>query len=142
MVVQQSGSPPSLVDMSSGVPTRQAVRPWSKDLSLYEEYKLRRNEQRRRNHSRRREQEKSLPQPMLADLVRLKCCSKYQGRHSRFIRNVDVKFDVVLKVRVRREKTRLRVAKWRAKRKLQAHLIQAQVSLCNELVKKYSCYDT
>ncbi|XP_008326349.1 uncharacterized protein LOC103391737 isoform X2 [Cynoglossus semilaevis] len=97
MVVQQSGSPPSLVDMSSGVPTRQAVRPWSKDLSLYEEYKLRRNEQRRRNHSRRREQEKSLPQPMLADLVR-----------------------------VRREKTRLRVAKWRAKRKLQAHLIQAQ----------------
>lgn len=33
----------------------------------------------------------------------------------------------MLKVRERREKTRLRVARWRAKRKLQACLNQAQV---------------
>ncbi|XP_041856984.1 uncharacterized protein si:ch211-67e16.4 [Melanotaenia boesemani] len=79
------------------VPPRQVVRPWPKDLSLYEEYKLRRNELRRRNLNRRRELEKTLPQPLLADLVR-----------------------------ERREKTRLRVARWRAKRKLQACLNQAQ----------------
>ncbi|KAM8855919.1 uncharacterized protein AB9W97_020540 isoform 2-T2 [Spinachia spinachia] len=73
-----------------GVLPRQAPRPWPKDLSLYEEYKLRRNELRRRSINRRRELEKTLPQPLLADLVR-----------------------------ERREKTRLRVARWRAKRKLQ-----------------------
>ncbi|KAM4561296.1 uncharacterized protein V3H82_015306 isoform 2-T2 [Fundulus diaphanus] len=83
--------------MQSSVLPRQAVRPWAKDLSLYEEYKLRRNELRRRNLNRRRELEKSLPQPLLADLVR-----------------------------ERREKTRLRVARWRAKRKLQACLNQTQ----------------
>ncbi|MEQ2316299.1 hypothetical protein AMECASPLE_031226 [Ameca splendens] len=84
--------------LPSSVLPRQAVRPWTKDLSLYEEYKLRRNELRRRNLNRRRELEKSLPQPLLADLVR-----------------------------ERREKTRLRVARWRAKRKLQACLNQTQV---------------
>ncbi|XP_056145701.1 uncharacterized protein si:ch211-67e16.4 isoform X2 [Lampris incognitus] len=77
--------------------SRQAPRPRPKDLSLYEEYKLRRNEIRKRSISRRREMEKSLPQPLLADLVR-----------------------------ERREKTRLRVARWRAKRKLQACLSQTQ----------------
>ncbi|XP_042069975.1 uncharacterized protein si:ch211-67e16.4 isoform X3 [Haplochromis burtoni] len=80
-----------------GVPPRQAMRPWAKDLSLYEEYKMRRSELRRRNMTKRRELEKSLPQPLLADLVR-----------------------------ERREKTRLRVARWRAKRKLQACLNQMQ----------------
>ncbi|XP_054870949.1 uncharacterized protein si:ch211-67e16.4 [Amphiprion ocellaris] len=59
----------SLAVLPPGVPPRQAVRPWTKDLSLYEEYKLRRNELRRRNLSRRRELEKTLPQPLLADLV-------------------------------------------------------------------------
>lgn len=92
-----SSSLSSLAVLPPGVPPRQAVRPWTKDLSLYEEYKLRRNELRRRNLSRRRELEKTLPQPLLADLVR-----------------------------ERREKTRLRVARWRAKRKLQACLNQAQ----------------
>ncbi|KAM4561297.1 uncharacterized protein V3H82_015306 isoform 3-T3 [Fundulus diaphanus] len=94
---QLVGSLPSTTVMQSSVLPRQAVRPWAKDLSLYEEYKLRRNELRRRNLNRRRELEKSLPQPLLADLVR-----------------------------ERREKTRLRVARWRAKRKLQACLNQTQ----------------
>ncbi|KAK5890072.1 hypothetical protein CesoFtcFv8_013639 [Champsocephalus esox] len=80
----------------SGLPHRQAVRPWTKDLSLYEDFKLRRNELRKRSINKRRELEKTLPQPMLADLVR-----------------------------ERREKTRLRVARWRAKRKLQACVNQA-----------------
>ncbi|XP_051259580.1 uncharacterized protein si:ch211-67e16.4 isoform X2 [Dicentrarchus labrax] len=95
---QSAGSLLSMVALPSGIAARQAVRPWTKDLSLYEEYKLRRNELRRRNLSRRRELEKTLPQPLLADLVR-----------------------------ERREKTRLRVARWRAKRKLQACLNQSQV---------------
>ncbi|KAM4730990.1 uncharacterized protein FYW61_009144 isoform 3-T3 [Anableps anableps] len=94
---QLAGSLPSATALQPGVLPRQAVRPWTKDLSLYEEYKLRRNELRRRNLNRRRELEKSLPQPLLADLVR-----------------------------ERREKTRLRVARWRAKRKLQACLNQTQ----------------
>ncbi|XP_030285116.1 uncharacterized protein LOC115588583 [Sparus aurata] len=87
----------SMVSLPPGVPPRQGVRPWTKDLSLYEEYKLRRNELRRRSLNRRRELEKTLPQPLLADMVR-----------------------------ERREKTRLRVARWRAKRKLQACINQAQ----------------
>ncbi|KAG7240429.1 hypothetical protein INR49_027000 [Caranx melampygus] len=97
LMLQPTASLPSMVALPSWAPPRQGVRPWTKDLSLYEEYKLRRNELRRRSLSRRRELEKSLPQPLLADLVR-----------------------------VRREKTRLRVARWRAKRKLQACLNQAQ----------------
>ncbi|XP_035531792.1 uncharacterized protein LOC118338623 isoform X2 [Morone saxatilis] len=95
---QSAGSLLSMVALPSGIAARQAVRPWTKDLSLYEEYKMRRNELRRRNLSRRRELEKTLPQPLLTDLVR-----------------------------ERREKTRLRVARWRAKRKLQACLNQSQV---------------
>lgn len=59
-----------------------------------EEFKMRRTELRRRSQTRRREMEKNLPQPLLADLVK-----------------------------ERREKTRLRVARWRAKRKLQACLL-------------------
>ncbi|XP_059199591.1 uncharacterized protein si:ch211-67e16.4 isoform X2 [Centropristis striata] len=98
LLPQPVASLQSMVVQPSGVPPRQAVRPWNKDLSLYEEYKLRRNELRRRSINRRRELEKALPQPLLADLVR-----------------------------ERREKTRLRVARWRAKRKLQACINQAQV---------------
>ncbi|XP_040913180.1 uncharacterized protein si:ch211-67e16.4 isoform X3 [Toxotes jaculatrix] len=97
LTVQPPASLPAMGNLPSGIPPRQAVRPWAKDLSLYEEYKLRRNELRRRSLNRRRELEKTLPQPLLADLVR-----------------------------ERREKTRLRVARWRAKRKLQACLNQAQ----------------
>ncbi|XP_071338593.1 uncharacterized protein [Trachinotus anak] len=97
VMLQPAASLPSMVALPAGIPPRQGVRPWTKDLSLYEEYKLRRNELRRRSLNRRRELEKSLPQPLLADLVR-----------------------------ERREKTRLRVARWRAKRKLQACLNQAQ----------------
>ncbi|XP_029512629.1 uncharacterized protein LOC115127129 [Oncorhynchus nerka] len=78
----------------SGVAPRPMVRPWPKDLSLYEEFKMRRTELRRRSQTRQREIEKNLPQPLLADLVK-----------------------------ERREKTRLRVARWRAKRKLQACLL-------------------
>lgn len=87
--------------MSVSVSTAQRqVRTWPKDLSLYEEYKLRRAELRRHSLNRRREMEKSLPQPLLADLVR-----------------------------ERREKTRLRVARWRAKRKLQACLMSQSVQV-------------
>lgn len=96
-VSQPAAALPSMAALTLGIPPRQTMRPWTKDLSLYEEYKLRRNELRRRSLSRRRELEKTLPQPLLADLVR-----------------------------ERREKTRLRVARWRAKRKLQACLNQAQ----------------
>ncbi|RVE57788.1 hypothetical protein OJAV_G00202850 [Oryzias javanicus] len=80
-----------------GALPRQAPQPWTKDLSFYDEFKLRRNELRRRNLTRQRELEKELPQPLLANLVQ-----------------------------ERREKTRLRVARWRAKRKLQAYLNQTQ----------------
>lgn len=77
---------------------RQQPRPWTRpDLSLYEEYKRRRNELRQLSMNKRREMEKTLPQPLLSDMIR-----------------------------ERREKTRLRVAKWRAKRKLQACLNQDQ----------------
>ncbi|CAB1329197.1 unnamed protein product [Coregonus sp. 'balchen'] len=84
----------AVMSMSGGVAPRPMVRPWPKDLSLYEEFKMRRTELRRRSQNRQREMEKNLPQPLLADLVK-----------------------------ERREKTRLRVARWRAKRKLQACLL-------------------
>ncbi|XP_033984874.1 uncharacterized protein si:ch211-67e16.4 isoform X2 [Trematomus bernacchii] len=96
LMPQPLSSLQSMGYLPSGIPHRQAVRPWTKDLSLYEDFKLRRNELRKRSINRRRELEKTLPQPMLADLVR-----------------------------ERREKTRLRVARWRAKRKLQACVNQA-----------------
>ena len=66
---QLASSLPSASAAPPGVLARPAVRPWTKDLSLYEEFKLRRNELRRRNLNRRRELEKTLPQPLLADLV-------------------------------------------------------------------------
>ncbi|KAM3607713.1 uncharacterized protein V6R79_012390 [Siganus canaliculatus] len=94
---QPAASLLSMVALPPSISSRPGGAPWTKDLSLYEEYKLRRNELRRRNLNRRRELEKTLPQPLLADMVR-----------------------------ERREKTRLRVARWRAKRKLQACLNQAQ----------------
>ncbi|XP_054644148.1 uncharacterized protein si:ch211-67e16.4 isoform X1 [Dunckerocampus dactyliophorus] len=94
---QPATSLPPIAPMPPGLPREMVRGPWTKDLSLYEEYKLRRNELRRRSLNRRRELEKTLPQPLLADLVR-----------------------------ERREKTRLRVARWRAKRKLQACLNQVQ----------------
>ncbi|AWP13578.1 Hypothetical protein SMAX5B_004779 [Scophthalmus maximus] len=97
LMLQPEASQRSMGALPCGLPPRQAVRPWAKDFSLYEEYKLRRNELRRRSLNRRRELEKTLPQPLLADMVR-----------------------------ERREKTRLRVARWRAKRKLQACLNQTQ----------------
>lgn len=83
---------------------QKQVRPRRKDLNLYEEYKRSRNLRGRntnRGHStnRRRELEQTLPQALLADLVR-----------------------------ERREKTRLRVARWRAKRKLQACLMASQAA--------------
>ncbi|XP_051938982.1 uncharacterized protein si:ch211-67e16.4 isoform X2 [Hippocampus zosterae] len=88
---------PAIAPLPPDTPRQMVRGPWTKDISLYEEYKLRRNELRRRSLNRRRELEKTLPQPLLADLVR-----------------------------ERREKTRLRVARWRAKRKLQACLNQVQ----------------
>ncbi|XP_066497021.1 uncharacterized protein si:ch211-67e16.4 isoform X2 [Hoplias malabaricus] len=79
---------------------QRQVRPWCKDLSLYEEYKRKRIEVRKRSETRRRELEQTLPQALLADLVK-----------------------------ERREKTRLRVARWRAKRKLQACLMSQAAQL-------------
>ncbi|KAG1945605.1 hypothetical protein F2P79_014149 [Pimephales promelas] len=88
---------------------QKQVRPRRKDLNLYEEYKrsrtlsLRgRNTNRGIGTNRRRELEQTLPQALLADLVR-----------------------------ERREKTRLRVARWRAKRKLQACLMASQAAQFN-----------
>lgn len=88
---------------------QKQVRPRRKDLNLYEEYKrsrtlsLRgRNTNRGCSTNRRRELEQTLPQALLADLVR-----------------------------ERREKTRLRVARWRAKRKLQACLMASQAAQFN-----------
>lgn len=69
MCALSDSAPQSAAILPPGVPPRQAVRPWAKDLSLYEEYKMRRSELRRRNMTKRRELEKSLPQPLLADLV-------------------------------------------------------------------------
>ncbi|XP_007234210.2 uncharacterized protein si:ch211-67e16.4 isoform X1 [Astyanax mexicanus] len=80
---------------------QRQVRPWCKDLNLYDEYKRKRIEIRKRSETRRRELEQTLPQALLADLVK-----------------------------ERREKTRLRVARWRAKRKLQACLM-SQASQLN-----------
>ncbi|CAJ1079020.1 uncharacterized protein si:ch211-67e16.4 [Xyrichtys novacula] len=97
LMSQAAASLPLMGTLQPTNPPHQVEHPWTNDLSLYEEYKLRRNELRRMNLSRRRELEKMLPQPLLADLVR-----------------------------ERREKTRLRVARWRAKRKLQAGLNQIQ----------------
>ncbi|XP_033842832.1 uncharacterized protein si:ch211-67e16.4 isoform X2 [Periophthalmus magnuspinnatus] len=67
------------------------THPWSRRaLGLPEEYKKHRKEQQRRSWMKCRELEKTLPQPQLSEVLR-----------------------------ERREKTRLRVAKWRAKKKLQ-----------------------
>lgn len=79
---------------------QRQVHPWCKDLNLFEEYKRKRIEVRKRSETRRRELEQSLPQALLADLVK-----------------------------ERREKTRLRVARWRAKRKLQACLMSQAAQL-------------
>ncbi|KAL7881936.1 hypothetical protein AOLI_G00087850 [Acnodon oligacanthus] len=87
----------SQLAMASG---QRQVRPWCKDLNLYEEYKRKRIEVRKRSETRRRELEQTLPQALLADLVK-----------------------------ERREKTRLRVARWRAKRKLQACLMSQAAQL-------------
>lgn len=72
----------SLISMAPNITAHQAVRPWTKDLTLYEEYKIRRNELRRRNLNRRRELEKTLPQPLLADMASQTkgysvCCFEY-----------------------------------------------------------------
>ncbi|KAF0026866.1 hypothetical protein F2P81_021603 [Scophthalmus maximus] len=69
LMLQPEASQRSMGALPCGLPPRQAVRPWAKDFSLYEEYKLRRNELRRRSLNRRRELEKTLPQPLLADMT-------------------------------------------------------------------------
>lgn len=58
-----------LIKTAPNIMPHQPARPWTKDLTLYEEYKIRRNELRRRNLTRRRELEKTLPQPLLADMA-------------------------------------------------------------------------
>ncbi|XP_035266073.1 uncharacterized protein si:ch211-67e16.4 isoform X2 [Anguilla anguilla] len=65
----------------------------AREQSPFEDHRHRKAELKRRSQHRRREREKSLPQPLLAALER-----------------------------ERREKNRIRVARWRAKRKLQAGL--------------------
>ncbi|TWW80459.1 hypothetical protein D4764_01G0002740 [Takifugu flavidus] len=59
----------ALIKTAPNIMPHQAARPWTNDLTLYEEYKIRRNELRRRNLTRRRELEKTLPQPLLADMA-------------------------------------------------------------------------
>ncbi|KAK3569531.1 hypothetical protein QTP86_034809 [Hemibagrus guttatus] len=88
--------------------TQRQMHPFCKDLMLYEDYKRKRIEVRKRSETRRRELERTLPQALLADLVK-----------------------------ERREKTRLRVARWRAKRKLQACLM-AQAAQFNSTQAMYT----
>ncbi|GAA6110176.1 uncharacterized protein si:ch211-67e16.4 isoform X3 [Tachysurus ichikawai] len=88
--------------------TQRLMHPFCKDLMLYEDYKRKRIEVRKRSETRRRELERTLPQALLADLVK-----------------------------ERREKTRLRVARWRAKRKLQACLM-AQAAQFNSTQAIYT----
>ncbi|XP_046701646.1 uncharacterized protein si:ch211-67e16.4 isoform X2 [Silurus meridionalis] len=88
--------------------TQRQLHPFCKDLMLYEDYKRKRIEVRKRSETRRRELERTLPQALLADLVK-----------------------------ERREKTRLRVARWRAKRKLQACLM-AQAAQFNSTQAFYT----
>ncbi|KAM9486972.1 uncharacterized protein Hap1MRO34_006851 isoform 1-T1 [Clarias gariepinus] len=88
--------------------TQRQMHPFCKDLMLYEDYKRKRIEVRKRSETRRRELERTLPQALLADLVK-----------------------------ERREKTRLRVARWRAKRKLQACLM-AQAAQFNNTQALYA----
>lgn len=87
---------------------QRQMHPFCKDLMLYEDYKRKRIEVRKRSETRRRELERTLPQALLADLVK-----------------------------ERREKTRLRVARWRAKRKLQACLM-AQAAQFNSAQALYT----
>lgn len=80
--------PCSLSGTVSNIPAHQL---WPKRaLGLSEEFKKHRKDQQRRSWMKCRELEKTLPQPLLSEILR-----------------------------ERREKTRLRVAKWRAKKKLQ-----------------------
>ncbi|XP_061548011.1 uncharacterized protein si:ch211-67e16.4 isoform X1 [Phycodurus eques] len=60
---------PAIAPLPPGTARQMMHDPWTKDFRLYEEYKMRRNELRRRSLNRRRELEKTLPQPLLADLV-------------------------------------------------------------------------
>lgn len=77
--------------LSGSVSSITAQQLWSKRaLGLSEEFKKHRKDQQRRSWIKCRELEKTLPQPLLSEILR-----------------------------ERREKTRLRVAKWRAKKKLQ-----------------------
>lgn len=92
-----SSSALSSVGMDTGMVGSRQGRPWIRDLGLYEQYKQARSELRRRSQMRKKQLEQHLPQALLADLVK-----------------------------ERREKTRLRVARWRAKRRLQACLVAAQ----------------
>ncbi|XP_072301127.1 uncharacterized protein [Eucyclogobius newberryi] len=89
LMSQIAASMPSSVSASSF--NIFAQYPWSRRaLGFPEEYKRHRKEQQRRSWMKCREMEKTLPQPQLSEILR-----------------------------ERREKTRLRVAKWRAKKKLQ-----------------------
>ena len=59
----------SLLSVAPNITSHQAVRPQTKDLTLYEEYKLRRNEPQQRNHDKFRALEKTLPQPLLSEMA-------------------------------------------------------------------------
>lgn len=145
VMLQPGSSLLSTVALPPSMAPRPAARPWSKDLRLYEEYKLRRNELRLRSLNRRREQEKTVPQPLLSDIVSEPSYRSFGLLHTNLLRVFKVFMQylmsgfVVLKVRERREKTRLRVARWRAKRKLQACLDQAQV--CNSVFQHLRAFE-
>lgn len=89
MMSQLAASMPC--SLSGSVPSITAQQLWPKRaLCLSDEFKKHRKDQQRRSWIKCRELEKTLPQPLLSEILR-----------------------------ERREKTRLRVAKWRAKKKLQ-----------------------
>ncbi|XP_036400869.1 uncharacterized protein LOC118788845 [Megalops cyprinoides] len=87
------------IEKHAGAQRQARWRHRMRDPGLYEDHRHRKAELKRRSQHRRREREKSLPQPLLAALER-----------------------------ERREKNRIRVARWRAKRKLQAGLAVPQAA--------------
>lgn len=90
VMLQPGSSLLSTVALTPSMVSRPAARPWSKDLRLYEEYKLRRNELRLRSLNRRREQEKTVPQPLLSDIVSEPSYRSFGFLHTNLLRALKV----------------------------------------------------
>lgn len=67
LMLQPNSTLLSTLPLSPSVPPGPVTQAWSKDLRLYEGYKMRRNELRLRNLNKRWEHEKALSQ--IADMV-------------------------------------------------------------------------